>query len=183
VIHARLVEYIVGCGILIPAALAQKVEIQSDPGADFSRIHTYQWRTHPIFEKYPELKSIYATGIQLVLDAGNEQLMKRGFQPVEDSPNVFVTFFILTKEGQEIKTRYETGWGAGTYWYGVPTWTVTEVEQYLRGMLVIEILDASTSKLLWRASCGDKIKDPRNRDKNVNDAVKKAFDRFPPKSK
>jgi hypothetical protein len=73
-----------------------------------------------------------------------------------------------------------SGW-SGYGWYGAPTWTVTEVEDYLRGMLVIEILDAHTSKLLWRAACGDQIKDMRKRDENINKIVKKALERFPPK--
>ena len=43
------------------------------------------------------------------------------------------------------------------------------------------IVDASTSKLIWRAYCGDQIREMRKRDKKITAAVKKALDRFPPK--
>ena len=119
------VGWLIGCAVLIPSAVAQKISINFDDKADFSRIHRYQWRTHPVFEKNPDLQTVYATGIQLVLEAGNAQLMKRGFQPDDVSPDVFVTFFILTKEAQELKTTVLSGWGPawgpGYGWYGVPT--------------------------------------------------------------
>src|SRR5262245_35448662 len=74
------------CGLLALPAMAQKVIVNFDHETDFSKIRTYQWRTHRVFEKQPELKDLYSTGIQLVMEEGNTQLMKRGFQPVEESP-------------------------------------------------------------------------------------------------
>lgn len=168
------------CGLLPRPAPAQKVIVQAEPGVDFSKIRTYQWRSHRVLEKNPELKQIYSTGIQLVLDAGNTELMKRGYQPVEESPDVYVTFFILAKGVQELKTVDVTAWD-GYWWYAAPTWTYTEIEEYVRGMIVIDIVDARTSKLIWRASCGDNVKDFRKRDKNIDKAIHKAFERFPPK--
>ncbi len=166
------------CALLPCPATAQKVVVNSDEKADFSRIRTYQWRSHRLFEKNPDLKEVYSTGIQLVLEAGNTELMKKGLQPVEENPDVYVTFFILARGVQELKTVDVTAWD-GYWWYAAPTWTYTEVEQYVNAMIVIDIVDARTSKLLWRASCGDKIKDFRKRDKNVEKAIHKAFDRFP----
>jgi hypothetical protein len=43
------------------------------------------------------------------------------------------------------------------------------------------MIDARTSKLLWRAWGGEQIKDWRKRDKNINSVVKKALSKFPPK--
>jgi hypothetical protein len=168
-------------GFFMPA-VAQKVEIQFDHETDFSQIRRYEWRTHPVFDKNPELKEKYATGIQLVLNAGNKELAKRGLLPVDDSPDVFVTFFLGGEEAQQIRTYFESAWGPGYGWYGVPTWTVTEIEHYVQGMIVIEMIDARTSKLLWRAWGSDQIKDWHERDKNINSVVKKALGKFPPKN-
>jgi hypothetical protein len=172
---------VVACGVLPRSALAQKVNIDYDHNADFSHIRRYQWRTHSIFEKHPQLQETYATGIQIVLDAGNTQLMKRGFQPDDSSADIFITFFLLSREDQRLKSTMDAGWGSEYTWTGLPYSTTTQVEQYLRGMLVIDIVDAHTSKLLWRAYCGDEVKDFRKRDKNITSAVRRAFDRFPPK--
>src|SRR4051795_6671430 len=92
------------CALLSSPLIAQKVMIQYDHDADLAKIRSYQWRTHRVFEQNPELKDVYSTGIQLVLEAGNSELMKRGLQPVESDPDIFVTFFILTKDVQQIKT-------------------------------------------------------------------------------
>ena len=140
-----------------------------------------------MFEKNPELQTRYATAIQLVLQAGNQQLVKRGLHPADHAPpDVFVTFFVSAMDRAHERTVYEPAgpWWVSPYgWYSSPTWTTTEIEYYTDGMLVIDMVDAHTSKLLWRAYCSDTIKDFRERDKNVNATVKKAFQNFPPKTK
>jgi hypothetical protein len=174
---------LLGCLLLAPLVLAQKVTIDYDKDADFSRLQRYQWRVHPAFEKSPELRELYSTGIQLVLQAGNRELMKKGLRPSDGPPDVFVTFFLSAKDNQEVRTVTEFVPGGWYGWYGQPTWTRTEVDYHKAGMLVLDIVDAATSKLLWRAYCSDTIKDMRKRDENINSTVKKAFDRFPPKGK
>ena len=178
--RAALIPALLFCALLPRPAAAQKVIVNHDRQADFSKIRSYQWRSHRVFEKNPDLKQVFSTGIQLVLEAGNKELMKRGFQPVEENPDVYVTFFILAKGVQELKTIDVSAWD-GYWWYAAPTWTYTEIEEYVRGMIVIDVVDARTAKLLWRASCGDKVEDFRKRDKNIEKAVRKAFERFPPK--
>ena len=176
---------LLACCALVPSASAEKIKIDYDQEADFSRVRRYQWRTHPVLEKRPEMKETYATGIQIVLEAGNELLMKRGFQPADDSPDIYVTFFLVAKDAQNLKTTIDWGpWvGPGYGWYGPPAWTITEVEYYKAGMLVIDIVDAKTSKVVWRAYCGEEIRDMRTRDKNIEKVVRKALERFPPKKK
>ena len=169
---------------LASTASGQKVDVESAPNTDFSKIRHYQWRTHPVFEKHPELKEVYSTAIQLVMQEGNAQLVKRGLQPADASPDVYVTFLLqATPESREVTTTIsDPWWGPGYGWYAAPVWTTTTVENYMQGMLVLDIVDAHTSNLLWRAYCGDKIEDFRKRDKNIQAIVKKALKRFPPKS-
>jgi hypothetical protein len=175
--RTHILACLLACFVFTPATLAQKVKVEFDPEADFSSIRQYEWRSHPVFVKHPELKETYATGIQLVLEEGNTQLMKRGFQPADSAPpDIYVTFF-LHGQGVTVTTvRADPGYG----WYAPPIW-ITETDNRLDGTLVIDIVDARSSKLLWRAYCGDQIKDMRKRDKNITAAVRKAFERFPPK--
>ena len=84
-----------------------------------------------------------------------------------------------TKNCEPSQKLYRAWYG----WYGQPTWTRTEVDYYKTGVLILDIVDAATSKLIWRAYCSDTIRDMPNRDKNINSAVRKALDRFPPKQK
>ena len=178
---------LVVCCFVVPVAFGQKVKIDFDPDTDFSGIRRYQWRTHPVFEKNPEMRERYAVGTEIVLEAGNTQFLKKGLQSVDSSPDVFVTFFIVAHDAQRTTTTIEPSpwWGPyGSYgWYAAPVWTSTQTEFYKEGMLVMDIVDAKTSKMIWRAYCGDQVTDMRTRHKNINSCVRKSLDRFPPKSK
>jgi hypothetical protein len=172
--------------VFAQAGKAQKVKTDFDRNFDFSKIHSYQWRTHPIFEKHAELRESYSTAIQLVMNATNQQLMKKGYEPVSDSPDVFLTFFVTANDVTNTYTDMIGPSGAWYGWYGwhVPqVWTVTRTEQYLEGTLLMDMVDPKDTQLIWRASSSDSIKDFRNRDKNVDAAVKKIFSKFPPKQK
>jgi hypothetical protein len=182
--RSSILVWIVASHALVSTAAGQKVKVEFDPDTDFSRVRLYQWRTHPVLEKHPDLKEVYSTAIQLVMQEGNAQLMKRGLQPDDSSPDVFVTFFLQATAGsREVTTISDPWWGPGYGWYAPAAWTTTTVENYLQGMLVLDIVDARTSKLVWRAYCGEKIEDFRNRDKDIKSVVKKALERFPPKRK
>ena len=177
--------YLILCCLPTAPALGQKVRVNSEPGADFSRIKTYQWRTHPVFEKNPQLKDTYAVAGQLIMSEGNRQLMKKGLQPVDLSPDVFITYLVHATAGESTRV-VDAGpwWGGGYGWYAPATWwTTTETDSYLDGVMLLDIIDAHTSKPIWQAFCGDKIRDMSERDKNITSAVKKALDKFPPKQK
>ena len=154
VVRTPLLACLLSGSLLILPTFAAGVEIEFDPRADFTRLQRFQWRTHTVFEKNPQLQETYATGIQLVMEAMNAQLMARGLSIVDSSPDVFVSFYLQAEIGERVN-----------------------------GMLVLEMFDARTSKLLWRAYCHDRIKDMSKRDKNITAVVKKALERFPPKQK
>jgi hypothetical protein len=63
-----------------------------------------------------------------------------------------------------------------------PAWD-TYVENYVEGILLLDVVDAKTNKLLWRAACKAKIDEMRERHKDIEEAVKKALKSFPPKFK
>src|SRR5215469_17479443 len=91
------------CCLASPAAFAQRVKVQFEPGTDFSHIRTYQWRTHPVYEKNPGLQETYAVAGQLIMSQGNRQLMKQGLQPVDASPDVFITFLVQAQPGESTR--------------------------------------------------------------------------------
>jgi len=168
-------------------ALAQKIDVESTPGVDFSKFKKYGWRTHPIFEKKPELAEKYSVGIELIKNSANQFLMSRGFQSTRDNPDFYITFFLTgeaKKDVEVIAVSGAYGWGG---WYGwpsmyYPAWSTTVVSNYIEGMMVMDIVDAKTSQLIWRAYCRDSIKEWKDRDKVAKKVVEKALKRFPPKN-
>jgi Domain of unknown function (DUF4136) len=159
--------------------LAQSVKTDYDKSVDFSKFHHYEWRDSPEFEKQPDLKTRYAVGIDLVRSAVNKGLMAKGYVPVDFTPDFYVTLFLGSK-GMTDVTTLDMGWYTwGPYWY--PMWTTVMVSHYTEGTLILDIVDAKTNKLAWRAFCHDDIRDPKQRHENVERAVKKALKKFPPK--
>ncbi len=160
---------------------AQKVKTDFDKAVDFSHFHTYSWRQHPALERNPELQEQFSVAIDLIRSAVNQNLTKRGFSRVEDSPDFYITFFVTAKGMQDVRTISTGGWyGWGGFWY--PGWTEVMVSRYAEGTLVLDFVDASTKQLAWRAYCQDEIRDMKSRHERIEKTVKKALQRFPPKA-
>jgi hypothetical protein len=146
-----LLMLLLGCTV----SLGQKIKTEFDKSVDFSQFHTYSWRRHPVFEKHPELQEQFSVGIDLIRSAVNQGLTSKGFLPVEESPDFYVTFFITAKGVQDAS--------------------------YAEGMLVLDFVDASTKEVAWRAYCRDEIREMTTRHENIEKTVKKALKKFPPK--
>lgn len=171
--------------LLMPAAWAERVRVESMPGSNVTGYKKYTWRTHPVFEKRPELAEKYSVGIELVKNAVNQNLLGRGFESTQQSPDFYITFVVTGNARQDVDVVYVDdayGWGGWYGWpaYYYPAWTETVVTNYVEGTLILDIVDAKTAQLTWRAYCTDEIKDWKNRDKNVTKIVNKALKQFPP---
>ena len=172
--------------IIAQAINAQSVHVESTSGFDFTKLKTYSWRTHPVFEKRPDLAEKYSVGIELIKNATNQILMPRGFQSTQLDPDFYITFLLTGESRQDVEV-VEIGGGYGWGgWYQWPStyysgWSTTLVSNYVEGVLVLDIVDAKSNQLVWRAYCRDDVKEWKNRDKNVKKTVEKALKRFPPK--
>jgi len=174
--------------VLAGAAFPQKVKIEYDHSVDFSAYKKYDWKEHPFLKNHPESRQ-FEVGKQLVQSNVNEILMKRGYQPVDLEPEFHITPFITARMQQDTHSIPVTGsypnaymWPGSWYsWSGAwfPAWD-TYFENYAEGILLLDVVDAKTNKLLWRAACKAKIDDMRERHKDVKDTVKKALKSFPP---
>ncbi|MBI4893913.1 MAG: DUF4136 domain-containing protein [Acidobacteria bacterium] len=170
-------------------SFAQKVKIEYDRSLDFRVYRKYAWKEHPFLKTHPDSRK-FVVGSQLVQSDTNEILVAKGFQPVEVDPDFYVTHFITARLGSETHTVPVADLYPGAYmwpgaWYSwpgayFPAWD-TFVENYMEGILLLDIVDARTNRLIWRAACKDKIDDMKERHKNVEDTVKKALKSFPPR--
>ena len=162
--------------LLAPVILsAQKVNVDWDRHADFSKFHTYAWQKSP-----DPAKGLWD---QRVIDGVNKQLQAKGLRLVDSNPDLWVVYTSHIKhEQQTVGTGYNMGpyWGWG-YWGG-PTTTTYNTYTYREGTLVVELADANDHQLMWRGTATDTLSD--NSDKNIkmlNNAMNKLFKNFPPK--
>jgi hypothetical protein len=165
--------------LLMPAAAhAQKTSFDFDKSADFAKFKTYA------------LKDGTAAGDVLIdkriTAAIESELGAKGLTREDGKPDVVVVYHVAIDKQKEM-TAYNSSYGRYGYrWGGGWGTTDVRVNEILVGTLIIDVADAAKQEVVWRGM-GVKEVDPMakadKRDKNINGAVKKIMQNFPPKRK
>jgi hypothetical protein len=147
-----------------------------DPAYDFSKLKTYGFIPIPADAGIDQLSANK-------LDAAiKNELTAKGYTSAE-TPD----FGIALMFSQQTKTNIQSygygygygGWGrAGMYGTGG-----VDVTQYQQGTLIIDIIDMSQQKLIWRGTGSGVMSDSpsvEERTENVNNAVNQILAQFPP---
>ena len=155
-------------------AFAADVKTDYDHKADFARYHTYSWM------KVKASDSIWESRIQGAVDTA---LTARGWTKVASGGDTSVAAIGTTRNEPTFNTFYDgiPGW----YWRGFGTSTATTTVDYNKvGTLVVDVFDSNTKHLVWRGVASDALSDkPEKNEKELDDAVNKMFDKFPPKER
>jgi len=159
--------------LAVAGALAQKIDIESDQAADFSRFHTFAIRDARLNAKNAALNSELVkkrinADIQKVLEA-------KGLTFVASGPSELNVRYTLGAVQRTEVDPYPAGWrGWGTRVVRVP---------YTEGTLVLDLRDPSTRSLVWRAIVRQDKSDAFKVESKLDDMVRKAFEKYPPKGK
>jgi hypothetical protein len=157
---------------LVPGAWAQKITVEFDEAVDFAKFHTFMIREGALNSKSPALNSELT---RKKIDALIEKYMNaRGMLKVGAKPDLNVRYRLGSMRKTEIET-YPAGWrGWGTRVVRVP---------YTEGTLVIDLRDPSTRSLVWRGIAREEKDDPNKIEGKLDDMVRKALEKYPPKPK
>ncbi|HEV2494931.1 MAG TPA: DUF4136 domain-containing protein [Terriglobia bacterium] len=152
------------------SARAQKITVQFDPAADFSKYKTFAIRGGQLSSRNPALNSEL---VKKRIEADMEQgLTAKGLVMVPGRADLNVRYRLGAARRTEVE-RYPAGWrGLGTRVVRVP---------YTEGTLVIDLHDSSTRSLVWRAIASEEKSDPIKLESKLDDMVKKALKKYPPK--
>ena len=154
-------------------ALAQKVTIEFDQAADFTKFKTFAIRNGQLNSRNPALNSELVKK-QIEADIV-KNLTARGLTQVSSGPadlNVVYHFGSARKTQVE---AYPAGWrGWGTRYVRVP---------YAEGTLVIDLRDPTTHSLVWRGISSEEKSDAAKISGKLDDMVKKSIEKYPPKKK
>jgi hypothetical protein len=170
-------KYMIACAmviaLLVPLnARSQNVNADWDHSVhDFSSFKTYQW-VKPIRTTANPLMD------QRIVTAIDAQMAQKGFQHVENTPDVLVTYGTgLQRQKSATATgmgRLRMGGGMGTINQNISN----------AGTLVVDISNAQTRQLLWRGTASDTLSDkPDKNSQKIEKAVTKMFKKYPPKTK
>lgn len=154
-------------------ALAQKIEIESDQAADFTKFKTFAIRDARLNSKNPSLNNEL---IQKRINADIQRSLEaKGLTFVPSGPSDLNVRYTLGAARKVETEAYPAGWrGWGTRVVRVP---------YTEGTLVIDLRDPSTRSLVWRAIAREEKSNAAQIEGKLDNMVKKAFDKYPPKVK
>lgn len=152
---------------------SQKIEIESDAAADFTRFHTFTIKDARLNSKNPSLNSDL---VRKRIDGDIQKFLgAKGLTFVPNGPADVNVFYTLGAARKVQREAYPAGWrGWGTRVVRVP---------YTEGTLVIDLRDTSTRSLVWRAIAREDKSDASKVEGKLDDMVRKSFDKYPPKAK
>jgi len=153
-------------------ALAQKVTVEFDQAADFSRYRTFAIRDGQLNSRNPALNSEL---VKKRIDADIQRyLTAKGLTMVTGTSDLNLRYRLGSARKTELEA-YPAGWrGWGTRVVRVP---------YTEGTLVIDLRDPATRSLVWRAIASVEKQDANKIESKLDDMVKKSLEKYPPKIK
>jgi hypothetical protein len=174
---------------LVGACSSVRTRSDFDPGADFSAWRTYAWYPGgpPASGDLRLDNSLIHSRVEAAVD---HTLGVRGFTQVRDrTPDFYVNFHLSTEQRLDVRDMNRVYFGGphGRHWrgagWGGVGWTETVVDQYEAGTLVIDLVDVSLRRLVWRGSGTRRLStnpQPDRITRRVNEAVDEILSRFPP---
>lgn len=158
---------------------------------DFSAYRNYQWHPDGI-EKSASLDAmggdIFDTRIRRLIE---QTMASKGMAKAEPA-DFYVNYSVVTEDRVSINTYntyggYGPGWGYYGYGYGYGAWgmggTQTSVSYYTQGTIIIDIVDAGTNTLVFRATADSTLQqsaNPAQKERDLSQALTKMFTDFPP---
>jgi Domain of unknown function (DUF4136) len=150
--------------------LAQKVTLEFDRDADFTKYKTFAIRNGELNSRNPALNSDLVKK-QIEGDIVRD-LTARGLTETSGRADLNVVYRFGSARKTELET-YPAGWyGLGTRVVRVP---------FAEGTLVVDLRDPTTRSLVWRAIASEEKNDPTKIAGKLDDMVKKSCEKYPPK--
>jgi len=159
-------------GFLEQAAFAQKVTIEFDETVNFSKFKTFAIRAGELNSKNPALNSeLVKKRINLDIERG---LSARGLEISPDKSDLNVRYHFGSARKVELES-YPAGWRG---------WCTAVVRvPYTEGTLVLDLRDPTTRSLVWRAIASEEKREAVKIEGKLDDMVRKALEKYPPKPK
>lgn len=164
------------------------VSLDFDPAIDFKQLHTYAWtREEPPPTPPDPLTESDTLLRQRVESAVDAELRVRGYRKTFDTvPDFWVAYHATTQRKMDV-IPYQASFGYGGWWrpyyWGVAYAPSYYVREYDERILVLDMLDGKTRKLIWRAKSRyavDEETTPQEKTARTWQAVQRMLQGFPP---
>jgi len=152
-------------------AAAQKITMEFDQEADFSKFHTFFINPGQLNSKNPALNNDIIR--KKIAEDIRRQLTAKGLEEVTSGRrDLNVRFSLGSSRLKEVDVYPTRWWGARRV-----------VSSYTEGTLVLDLRDPMQQALIWRAIAIEDKSDAAHVEGKLDDMVKKSFEQYPPKKK
>lgn len=160
--------------LLLASVAFAGVQTDYDRLARFRHYQTFAWKAAGDSNSWDN-NSLVRSRVENAVD---QQLVKKGMHENSSNPDVYLTYRFRARD-----IAYPA-WGQGWRrwgWGGKTVYSAPE-DVYTQGVLVIDMTDAKTGHLVWRAYATDTGSNPLDVQsaKKINKLVAGAFQHFPP---
>jgi hypothetical protein len=165
---------------------AQQVKTDYDHSTNFSQYKTYSW------VQVKTSNSLWDSRVKADVDSA---LAAKGLSELPTGGDLAVVASRTSQDQQTLNTFYDGmgGFGGGLGWRGFGGAgfggggfgeSTTTTDTYKVGTLIVDLFDAKTKSLLWRASASEDLSGNSNNNiKNLDKETVKMFHNFPPNVK
>jgi hypothetical protein len=179
--HTPVLRLALALAALSLGCATVSVSTDFDRAADFSRYHTFTFvGGHIRVNGVPDdnntlVKDRIESAVVAVMQA-------KGLARATENADLAVGYLAGAHTRTEIEAMPPYAPGVGPYWYGGwwgPGYTDWWTRTYEEGTLVIDLIDQTSHRLVWRAYARTEIQPPVSEQK-VREVVEKAFKDYPP---
>jgi hypothetical protein len=174
--HIKIVLFI--SIVLFLAGCRMEIKESYDHTADFTQYKTFCWMTGCEFKfNGPEYlnDSLLRENLKVSLI---RELESKGLKEDSNNPDLLIGFTITMKDEQAI--IYHRADDSPVYYQ--PLETEREVINYLKGTLIIGMVDKEKSQLVWQSNAISYMElNPDFSEKNIRKGIKLVLRNFPPK--
>jgi len=180
--NKKKIATLFGLGTLLAVSTGytDKIKTSFDKAAPFSEFKTYAFKSGLLMigQDHDKLDRFF-------FDALRNELNAKGMTEVKENPDVFVTYAGIVG-GKAASDSLNAPGQLASYDWGIPQgWSTVTSTVEVEGSVLIEIVNASTKQLAWRAAVTGLVRNLGQLDKQqqkIQDVVKKAFKDYPPKA-
>ena len=177
---------------LTACATGFKATYDSDPAHDFSGYQTFAWISPNPMIVGPTNRVPNPLLEPKIMAAVEGVLTTRGYRKVEDPETADFALSFTVGSREEIKVNsypatyagygYGGGWGWGGPYYGMGMATETQVRQYQKGMLALDVFDVKERRPVYHSVAEKSITDSDRKkiDETIQAAVNAVLEAFPP---
>jgi len=153
-----------------------------DPNADFQRFHTFGF-FQPLSTDREGYQSLIS---QQLIASAQRELEARGLKRVDTNPDLLINFTAdLDQRLRVTQTPVATAGSFNRHRHGLystwPTYQRTEIRQYTKGTLGVDVVDAARRQLVWEGFALGRVtqRTTDNIGPVLNDAIVEIFREFP----